>query len=476
MARISWASLTRTFQDAIDFTRRLGIDYLWIDSMCIIQDDAQDWLKEASMMFSVYNNAHVTLVGVHASDGSGGLYSKGGINQTAFPRPITLKGQDYNLQTREVTALFHDWRQLPQEAPLFTRAWCFQELIISPRVVFFTKKEILWECFSRAACECGDSGMGTSGDGTGGIPTQLSTTPATVDNPKIHHIAAFSHEWSDALRAHIMAHTTTTAFALYDIPSAQSRKLSNEQARREYRVLQWHNVVEQYSELELTKVTDRLPAIGAVAQHYYQRGVRAGETYLAGLWSGLLVEDLMWWAPTVGRRRFGAEVAPSWSWASVSDSVQYHQLKKPLAKILFAECRYEGKTLFAVVLGGTIVLEGSISSLTLRKRAVENVSKASSTSGSQPAEFKWTLEDIKCGEFSDVPTFFIDDEDGPLCEEGRPICAVALAREWGGQTVYLLLAKSNMDPDCYARVGLLFEATTTWQKLTKLHEGIFRII
>jgi hypothetical protein len=100
--------------------------------------------------------------------------------------------------------------------------------------------------------------------------------------------------------------------------------LSNEQARREYRVFQWHNLVEQYSELEPTKVADRFPSIGAIAQHYHQHGVRAEETYLAGLWSGSLVKNLMGWVPTVGRRRFGVEVAPSWSWASISYAVQYH--------------------------------------------------------------------------------------------------------------------------------------------------------
>ncbi|KAH6637803.1 hypothetical protein C7974DRAFT_285914, partial [Boeremia exigua] len=58
---ISWDRLTQTFQDAVDFVRRLGIDFIWINSMCIVQDDRHDWLREASMMFSVYNNVHVTL-------------------------------------------------------------------------------------------------------------------------------------------------------------------------------------------------------------------------------------------------------------------------------------------------------------------------------------------------------------------------------------------------------------------------------
>jgi hypothetical protein len=138
-------------------------------------------------------------------------------------------------------------------------------------------------------------------------------------------------------------------------------------------------------------------------------------------------------------------------------------------KILSAECRYEGKTPFAVVSGGTIVLKGSMSPLTLRKQAVENTSDASSIEGSQPVEYEWILEDTKSGEFSGVRTFLLDDEADLLYDEGRSICAVALAQEWCGDTLYLLLIKSNKDPNCYVRLGMLFKVTTTWQRLKRLH-------
>jgi hypothetical protein len=145
-------------------------------------------------------------------------------------------------------------------------------------------------------------------------------------------------------------------------------------------------------------------------------------------------------------------------------------------KILSAECRYEGKTPFAVVSGGTIVLKGSMSPLTLRKQAVENTSDASSIERSQPVENELILEDTKSGEFSGVRTFLLDDEADLLYEEGRSICAVTLAQEWGGNTLYLLLIKSNKDLDCYVRVGMLFKVTTTWQGLKKLYKETFKII
>jgi Heterokaryon incompatibility protein (HET) len=69
---ITWDKLPRTFQDAISFTRRLKIRYLWIDSLYIFQDDNKDWQRQASRMPSIYENSYVTLAAM-ASDSSNGV-------------------------------------------------------------------------------------------------------------------------------------------------------------------------------------------------------------------------------------------------------------------------------------------------------------------------------------------------------------------------------------------------------------------
>ncbi|KAK0763588.1 hypothetical protein N5P37_002965 [Trichoderma harzianum] len=74
--RISWSSLSQTLQDAVNFTRRLGMRFLWIDCICIIQEDKHDWQKEAPRMFDVYHNARLTLAAHHARTSLEGLYSK----------------------------------------------------------------------------------------------------------------------------------------------------------------------------------------------------------------------------------------------------------------------------------------------------------------------------------------------------------------------------------------------------------------
>jgi hypothetical protein len=68
-----WTALSQTFQDAITVTQELGLRYLWIDSICIIQDDSEDWETQAAQMATVYSNARVVLAATDAKDGRGGL-------------------------------------------------------------------------------------------------------------------------------------------------------------------------------------------------------------------------------------------------------------------------------------------------------------------------------------------------------------------------------------------------------------------
>lgn len=66
--------LTRTFQDSINLTVQLGLEYIWIDSLCIIQGDAADWATESVTMASVYGGAHLVIAATCGKDGNDGLY------------------------------------------------------------------------------------------------------------------------------------------------------------------------------------------------------------------------------------------------------------------------------------------------------------------------------------------------------------------------------------------------------------------
>lgn len=67
-------SLPKTFAEAVSACRKLGIRYLWIDSLCIIQDDLDDWEREASLMHRVYKRAWCNLSAAASRDSSEGLY------------------------------------------------------------------------------------------------------------------------------------------------------------------------------------------------------------------------------------------------------------------------------------------------------------------------------------------------------------------------------------------------------------------
>lgn len=72
-AGVAWTQLSKTFQDAIILTRDLGVDFVWIDSLCIIQDDAEDWAREASQMASIYRNGYITIAATWAASGQEGF-------------------------------------------------------------------------------------------------------------------------------------------------------------------------------------------------------------------------------------------------------------------------------------------------------------------------------------------------------------------------------------------------------------------
>lgn len=84
MISISWKKLPRTFQDAAKFTLGLGIHYLWIDSICIIQNDQRDWQQEAGKMYAVYKNSFLTLAPLSGPDSTCGLRTTS-VKETSTP-------------------------------------------------------------------------------------------------------------------------------------------------------------------------------------------------------------------------------------------------------------------------------------------------------------------------------------------------------------------------------------------------------
>jgi hypothetical protein len=139
--------LSKTFKDAIHTTRFLGLQYLWIDSLCILQDDPDDWTRESSSMSGVYGGATINIAASGAVNGSLGCF----FNRHASWRcqiQAMVDGKDSLLDC--IQSRYHDSLK---DVPLATRGWVIQERYLSPRTLHFTPKEIFWECHEKVASE-----------------------------------------------------------------------------------------------------------------------------------------------------------------------------------------------------------------------------------------------------------------------------------------------------------------------------------
>lgn len=139
---IKFDDLPKTFQDAVVVTRELGIQFLWIDSLCIIQDDADDWLREAEYMEKVFASAYCTIAASSAKDSTEGFLIPRSVKQA-----VRLVD---NVYACEVGGNFdHD----VGNAVLNQRGWVLQERALSPRTIHFTTAQTYWECGSVIRCE-----------------------------------------------------------------------------------------------------------------------------------------------------------------------------------------------------------------------------------------------------------------------------------------------------------------------------------
>ncbi|CZR68293.1 uncharacterized protein PAC_18192 [Phialocephala subalpina] len=149
------ASLPTTFQDAIKLTRFLGLKYLWIDSLCILQDSVADWAAEAATMPRVYQNAYVTIAAAATEDSHGGIFVEKAWANVTMPCALPVKSRndrgtvtidlplDYGLEHEEINYLNK-------------RAWCFQEARLSHRLLTFDRLQMSYTCLKHGLLESRD--------------------------------------------------------------------------------------------------------------------------------------------------------------------------------------------------------------------------------------------------------------------------------------------------------------------------------
>lgn len=282
------STLSRTFLDAVATTRRLGIRYLWIDSLCIVQDDSEDWEREAASMAQVYSQSLVTLAASAASDGSQGFLRnnfKYPMIEVGYP-----SGGSRAVHTIFVGSPLNRFQSLPRE-PLNTRAWTLQERVLSPRILHYARDQLHWECRQAIRSEAGN-------------PPYLSASQLEDGS---YHDGWLTKIASDLMPKSQDDHEMT--YAEYENAGGMGYQHN------------WYGLVEAYTERNLCFDDDKLPALSGLARAY---GIQHEGTYVAGLWSQDLVFGLLWYKKTDEPLRRPARYrAPSWSWASVDGPVSF---------------------------------------------------------------------------------------------------------------------------------------------------------
>ena len=280
--------LPKTIQDAIAITLGLGFTFIWIDAICIVQDSIQDWESVCRSMASIYSNSVCTIAASAADNDHGGCLVQKDIKLVGwvgidFPYPgselvanriICDQKWPPRIGTTVKEIILHpamkDPRSLIDTEPLSKRGWCLQERLLSPRVLYFTKQELVWECETTWSFE--DSLRAT-------VERKLNSGDSHPQN----------------------------ITAIYDA---------------------WFSIIRTFTDARLTRYTDRLAALSGLADAFFNK--LPNEEYMAGLWKGDIIRGLLWAKNGSNPRllqTLPAYLAPSWSWASVDGPVFYPPIK-----------------------------------------------------------------------------------------------------------------------------------------------------
>lgn len=283
----------RVFRQAIEVTRALGFRYLWIDSICINQEDGAEKASEISRMAQIYQNASLNISATQASAGVQGLFAN---REPLSVAPVlrTLEGTESGAGAKQnfLAVMIHPsqalstsrWEDNVQNAPIQSRGWVLQERLLAPRVVHFCKEQVYWECRESTACQ-------TDPDGSLFLATKKVRTH---DTPKrIFPVKQGTHgAWLGA----------------YD------------------------QVVSMYAQTKLSFCSDRLLAISAIASNIAQQYSLPESDYVAGMWRKRFLNQLSWRTghgsgedspPMQCSNRNCRHGGPSWSWASLHGSIEH---------------------------------------------------------------------------------------------------------------------------------------------------------
>ena len=279
---VATSTLPQTIQDAIIVTRKLGLRYLWVDALCIIQDSASDRAAEITKMDRIYQNAQLTISAASAErcqDGFLASRSRGNGPSTGYTNiPCACpNGERGNILLRDLQSYYSDIE------PINGRGWTLQERVLSSRILIYSSWQLQWQCQSRKKWDGGRAGY-------------------FIHNPSELSAAENLHFEDESSNCNIPDETENTPWA------------------------NWTELVYKYSKRALTEPSDKLPALAGIASRYQND---TNDIYCAGLCKANLLTGLKWHVPEPADHRPSVYRAPTWSWASVFGEIIYLDHKPP---------------------------------------------------------------------------------------------------------------------------------------------------
>lgn len=248
--------ISQTLVDSMEVARRLGIRYIWIDSLCIIQsgDGLRDWLVESVKMDQVYTNGFCNIMADWGTAQNGMFFDRDPDLLRAGTAKFAIASLNSVVTTREVTCLDRNWwRKEVDDSPLNRRAWMLQERVLSQGNLHFGQQQVLWEC-----AEC--------------IRSEMSPYHALWSQIELPHYVGLEG-FAPELR-------------LKPIQTSEGRPTRDAD---DYQF--WVNVVKDYSKRDITNISDKLVALSGVAKH--MKG-KFDDIYLCGLWKRNIAHEVLW--------------------------------------------------------------------------------------------------------------------------------------------------------------------------------------
>lgn len=404
------AALPRTFQEAVWVARALHIRYLWIDSLCIIQDNMDDWMVEAAKMAHVYQGSYVTLAATGSSDSSGGLFSAP--LQPAVA--VTIDPSDYGFPDRPPKTCYARMaasRLDMWDSPLARRAWVLQEQILSTRIVHFAARQMYFRCPAGLESE----------DGTWHEPEWESTV-------------------SGYMRRFPMLMDSTAAAAPPDWGNGR------------FALARWWSWVPEYTERALTFHADRLAAVAGITNDY---SAKTGDAPVLGLWARTLWFDLAW-QYDVNRSRAGPVAQPridtslgipSWSWLSLRPELPVQNMVGALVS------RLDEITDRLQVVDWSVDWSGGPYTSPLEKTRLVVCSRGRRLDAPLPQPRGRSVLEINYEVDWDVFLYTALHLDGPLTDEERQDVVLLLIFTDVIYEYLLILKRVDGQADAYRRLG-----------------------